>query len=84
MKRVKKNKAEFREWVRSLYQGRACERCGFSDPRALDFHHRDPSTKLFAVARAPTEKGSKATVLAEVAKCIVLCANCHRIEHHSP
>lgn len=26
-----------------------CSRCGFSDPRALQWHHKDPSTKKFTI-----------------------------------
>jgi hypothetical protein len=62
---------------------RACERCGFSHPAALDFHHRDPSRKSFAIATGPALGKSWETIVEEIAKCEVLCANCHRIEHAS-
>lgn len=58
---------------------RGCEVCGYSAHHyALEFAHRDPREKRNNVARmqsAPWER-----VLAEMAKCRVLCKNCHAIE----
>jgi hypothetical protein len=52
-----------------------CKEC--FHPVCMDFDHRDPSTKVQDIARmigAPWEK-----TLAEIAKCDLICANCHRI-----
>lgn len=58
---------------------RGCDRCGYSRcPAALDFHHRDPATKLFHVTR---QAASEERTQAEIAKCDLLCANCHREVH---
>jgi hypothetical protein len=58
-----------------------CQRCGYDKcVAALDFHHRDPSTKLFAVRAG---KHTMAERVAEAHKCDVLCANCHRETHAS-
>jgi hypothetical protein len=58
-----------------------CTKCGFSHPAALDFHHEDPTTKEgdvhFFAAGGQYKKARE-----EIKKCIVLCANCHRIHHH--
>lgn len=62
-----------------LLAGRACERCGFDDPRALEFHHRDPDEKSFTVMRNINWRME--LLLKEAEKCEVLCANCHSIEH---
>jgi hypothetical protein len=59
-----------------------CTRCGFADARALDFHHRDPATKIFTIGKKGHTYAWE-TLLAEVAKCDLLCSNCHRIEHAS-
>ncbi len=61
--------------------GDQCSRCGgkFHD-RVYDFHHRDPSTKEGAHSDILSNH-SLAAVAAEVAKCDLLCANCHRITH---
>jgi len=57
-----------------------CERCRIKDPRVLDLHHRDPAEKASAVSQL-LYRTSLQKVLEEAAKCRVLCANCHRIEH---
>jgi hypothetical protein len=58
-----------------------CEHCGFFHIAALDFHHVDPSTKEDSVWRF-ISNGQYAKAYEEIKKCIVLCANCHRIHHH--
>jgi hypothetical protein len=47
----------------------------------LQFHHIDPGTKEIELSTAISRGWSKKRILAEVAKCIVLCANCH-LKHH--
>lgn len=69
-----------RKWYKKYKQTLSCVQCGFDDSRALVFHHRDPSTKSFTVANH--NKRSRETLLNEIAKCDVLCANCHAIHHH--
>lgn len=60
-------------------RGGRCEGCGYSVlAAALEFHHRDPATKGFGVGNF---NGSLARLLAEVEKCDLLCANCHRVRH---
>ena len=52
-----------------------------NNPEALDFHHPDPSTKVKNVSyywRSSWAQLEK--IMEEWKKCIVLCANCHRIE----
>jgi hypothetical protein len=64
-------------------KGRVCMQCGFEavTPQQLHWHHRDPSTKAFNVSRW-TGSPDNPRLLAEIAKCDVLCANCHALEHH--
>lgn len=63
-------------------KGGKCGKCGYNRcVAALEFHHRDPSKKLFGVnLRAMTK--SIAVIMAEVKKCDLLCSNCHR-EYHA-
>jgi hypothetical protein len=69
-----------REWLRRA-KDKPCADCGHSFPSyVMDFHHRDPSTKLFGIGDAPR---GKQQLIAEVAKCDVICANCHRERDHS-
>lgn len=68
-------------WYREVKAGLECERCGCDDPVVLEFHHRDDVVKVAEVATLVQRGASRARILAEIAKCIVLCANCHRREH---
>jgi len=44
----------------------------------MDFDHRDPSQKRHSVMAMVSRTGT-AAILTEVAKCDVVCANCHRM-----
>lgn len=55
-----------------------CSICGESDPVVLEFHHRDPKNKDDTVASLVRIRASSAKVMAEIEKCDVLCANCHK------
>lgn len=57
-----------------------CMSCGYNQhPAALDFDHIEPSSKLFTIGTAYGTCSIK-RLYEEVAKCRVLCANCHRIK----
>jgi len=68
-------------WLDELREGAACIECGEDHPACIVFHHRDPEQKLFNIADARDVGPSKKRLLAEVAKCDVLCSNCHRKLH---
>jgi len=55
-----------------------CVDCGESDPVVLDFDHRDRTAKRFNIADAVSCGASLKSVVAEILKCDVRCANCHR------
>lgn len=74
---ARKERIRKQEFVRSLKT--KCIRCGFDDPRALDFHHRDPDSKVAAVGKAASHKWRRERILEEIGKCDCLCSNCHRI-----
>jgi hypothetical protein len=64
--------------------GGVCQACGEDHPATLQFHHRDPSTKLFGISTkvlATPKKFPWEVVVAEIEKCDLLCANCHA-KHH--
>lgn len=67
-------------------KGGKCERCEFDHPAALQFHHRDPETKMFDITSKTLSMPRKfpwETILTEIEKCDLLCANCHAVEHSS-
>jgi predicted HNH restriction endonuclease len=59
----------------------ACEFCENDHPAVLDFHHPPGVVKLGHVYDFVV-RGNIHGALAEAAKCICLCSNCHRILHH--
>lgn len=62
------------------YLGGKCQHCGYDKYHgALEFHHKDPNEKDPKALRPGL---SKARFFSELDKCILLCANCHREEHH--
>jgi hypothetical protein len=64
------------------YAGGKCIICGYNKcPAALEFHHRDPSSKKYSVVKMWT-KGFKQEAKDEIDKCDLLCANCHRETHY--
>ena len=48
----------------------------------MDFDHRDATTKTFIVSDIVNHSGMKA-ILEEIAKCDLVCSNCHRIRTFS-
>jgi len=60
-----------------LRQMHGCSVCGERDYRCLDFHHVDPSTKVYSIATM-RGRGDREALKAELKKCVVICSNCHR------
>ncbi len=78
----KNNRKKSREYIQEAKKGKCCSRCGWSEhPCALDFHHTDPSTKHKDIA-VMAQTYSIKQIQEEIDKCILVCANCHRILHH--
>lgn len=65
-----------------------CQECGYNkNIQALDFHHLIPKTKLFTISHGTNKKRYEYVsdledyIKLELDKCVVFCANCHRLEH---
>jgi len=56
-----------------------CVKCGNGDARVLEFHHLEPEKKKFNIAWG-WYRASLVELIEELVKCVVLCANCHKIE----
>lgn len=67
-------------WLSSVKSARGCAHCLEKDPAVLDFHHRDRAQKKFVLMGSHCYSRSRVEILAEIAKCEVLCANDHRRE----
>lgn len=75
-------KASSEDLILSVYPNLSCTVCGYSRcSKAIEFHHIDPRTKLFNISQVTKNRVNKEVFLAELAKCIPLCANCHREFH---
>jgi 5-methylcytosine-specific restriction endonuclease McrA len=61
-------------------KGGACQLCGYKKSlAALTFHHLDPETKRFTIAQGHLR--SRTALYDEIARCVLLCENCHREVH---
>ena len=69
------------ELIRSFKQNRSCEICSESRMVCLDFHHRDKSKKRFNISLMLHDDYSLSRIREEISKCMVVCANCHRVLH---
>lgn len=58
-----------------------CCKCGESDEVCLDAHHLDPSQKEYSLSKLGMEEFGSNKWNDELAKCIIVCANCHRKIH---
>jgi len=57
---------------------RGCADCGYNaHAEALDFDHLPGAIKRYEVAQMG--RSGWATIEAEIAKCEVVCSNCHRV-----
>ena len=69
--------AERRVWLAELKK-QPCTDCGgVFPPECMDFHHLDKTTKSFSIGMNITR--TRVALEDEISKCIILCANCHRI-----
>lgn len=71
-------KKAVREYVFEYLATHPCVDCGEADLVVLDFDHRDGGNKRQAVSEMMAQGFSVRIVAAEIAKCDVRCANCHR------
>jgi hypothetical protein len=66
-----------KEYVWDYMSTHPCVSCGESDPHVLEFHHVR-GEKVVEVSRLIGRGPSLEKLKAEIEKCDVLCANCHR------
>jgi hypothetical protein len=71
-------RARNREKLREYLAASSCADCGTSDIAILEFDHRDPREKRYDISSQVQYAVSWVAILREIAKCDVVCANCHR------
>ena len=79
--RTNQARKKIRDWVNQIKQSRGCMICPEKEVACLDFHHKNPHLKTFTIKELVDKKNSQENILAEISKCVVLCANCHRKVH---
>lgn len=67
-----------REFIWNYLSAHPCVDCGVSDPRVLEFDHVR-GEKSYDISAMVRRSMGVASIEAEVEKCEVRCANCHRI-----
>lgn len=70
-------KSQYRQDLADYKVAKGCADCGYNAHAcALDFDHLPGTVKKFKISDcvAPLDE-----LLAEIAKCEVVCANCHRV-----
>lgn len=74
--KIKRRRRKKQLWVD--YLGGECCICGYKTClAALEFHHRDPSQKLFSFSQGSRDLKWE-DMKPELDKCNLVCANCHR------
>jgi len=82
-RRAKRRGDAIRALVRAA-KDRPCADCGQRFPfYVMEFDHREGEVKCFNIGDANDRRRvGKSRLLAELAKCDVVCANCHRERTH--
>lgn len=80
--RHKEYKQKVWDWFKEYKSRLACSMCGEDHPATLVFHHKEGRGKEDVHVSKLVRSGySQARIEAEMVKCEVLCANCHRKVH---
>lgn len=77
--RVRARQEETLRFLRELRRVPCSDCAGQFCPHQMNFDHRDPSVKSFGLTTARAMLASREDLMREVAKCDVVCANCHRL-----
>ena len=79
-KRTRQKKINKARRLRALeYKGSKCCICGYAVVEALEFHHVNPEEKDHKASLFAQKEWDE--VQPELDKCVLVCANCHRLIH---
>jgi hypothetical protein len=78
LRRKRLVREQLRQSIADFLYEHPCVDCGEADIRCLDFDHEDPTTKTKEVSVLAFDAAPLSVLLAEIEKCSVRCANCHR------
>jgi hypothetical protein len=72
---------EAQQYIWDYLSTHPCADCGESNPVVLEFDHVRGRKKA-AISDMPRQGYSISAIRAEISKCVVRCANCHRKKTH--
>ena len=75
------NKQQFKSRLQKIKEDSGCVDCGVCNHIVLDFDHL--KDKKYNISRMIHDGFSWAAIKKEIAKCEVVCANCHRIRTYT-
>jgi hypothetical protein len=74
-------RSKLKEWYFNYKNSSPCAVCGESRAVVLEAHHMDKENKSFTLHEGVKSGISIRRLEIEATKCIILCANCHRLHH---
>ncbi len=77
-KAQKQYRIKIRQQLLTFLSEKCCMDCGERDPIVLDFDHKDPTSKFKSISKMLSGHYSWKSLLVEIDKCEIRCANCHR------
>lgn len=78
-RKVKRNQEKKKDIIFNIRLTNPCIVCGETNPLCLEFDH-DIGNKDYNISNMVQKKLSTEHILDEIAKCRILCANCHSIK----
>jgi len=70
---------QHRQWIDNYKRQRCCMICGEKEIVCLDFHHLNPEDKDYSIGNLVVFSIER--IIQEIAKCILVCKNCHAKIH---
>ena len=79
-KAQKRHRIKVRQQLLEFLSTKTCVDCKENNPIVLEFDHKRPSKKFKPISDMLSGHYSWKSVLNEIKKCEIRCANCHRIK----
>jgi len=76
-----RQKKDFRQKLAEIKEKSGCKDCGVTNHIVLDFDHL--KDKKYNISQMIRDGFSWKSIMKEVEKCEVVCANCHRVRTHN-
>jgi len=74
----KRHRIKIRKKLLEFLSEKKCIDCGEKDPIVLDFDHVNANVKFKSISRMMSGHYSWQSLMTEIKKCEIRCANCHR------